>query len=224
MRGSGVQIPSTAPLLKLIAMNHHVTRFKSLAIALKELKQFIRNGEHLQTGRGFASFGGARSRELLGNWLLCVAINSITTPERLTFCSDPTGGDGIIYDTETEEAWLTEHVMVPTVPGDDPAQDLEQEILNTIGHKHSRGQEYAAGKTLVVFLNRGGPPWKPNVVARQLPDPLLFEAAWVVGLQGVNEGQYSYNVTRLDVRQGNAPAWRVHIAQDFSSWNVEPIQ
>lgn len=202
----------------------NVKRFKNLTIGLKELEPFILSGEHLQTGRGFKSFGDARSRELLGNWLLCVAVNSFTAPERLILCSDPTGGDGIIYDTETKETLLTEHVMVPTIPGAVAAQDTEQEILDMIGHKHQRGQEYAAGKTLVVFLNRKGPPWKPNVVARKLPAPLLFAAVWVVGLQVVQNDEYFYNVTRLDLRQGNAPAWRVHIAQDFLSWNVEVVQ
>lgn len=207
-----------------MSTEYNVTRFKSLTVALKELEQFVRDGEHLQTGRGFESFGDARSRELWANWLLCVAINSITTPERLIFCSDPTGGDGIIYDTEIEETWQTEHVMVPTVPGDIPAQDLEQEILNKIQHKHSRGQQYAAGKTLVVFLNRQGPPWNPNVVAKQLPDPLLFEAAWVVGFQGVEDGKYTYNVARLDLSRGNAPTWRVRISENFDGWIVETVQ
>ncbi len=205
-------------------MEHTVKIFKSLTIALKELAPFIQNGEHLQTGRGFKSFNDGRSRELLANWLLCVAINSTTTPERLTFCSDPTGGDGIIYDTVTKETWLTEHVMVPTIPGDSAADDLEKLILNMIEHKRNRGPDYAARKTLIVFLNRAGPAWKPNVVAKQLPDPLLFEAAWVIGLNAVNERKYSYNITRLDLSGGNAPTWRVHLAEDFSSWSVEPVQ
>src|SRR6476660_6894011 len=34
-------------------MKYRVTRFKSLAIALKEIEPFIRNGEHLQTGKPF---------------------------------------------------------------------------------------------------------------------------------------------------------------------------
>lgn len=207
-----------------MSVEHNVKRFKNLTIALKELEPFIRNGEHLQTGRGFKSFGDARSRELLGNWLLCVVANYFSAPERFIFCSDPTGGDGIIYDTETKETWLTEHVMVPTIPGAIAAQDIEQEILGMIMHKYQRGQEYAAGKTLVVFLNRKGSPWKPNVVARKLPAPLLFEAVWVVGLQIVQNDEYFYNITRLDLREGNAPAWRVHIAQDFLSYKVEVVQ
>jgi hypothetical protein len=51
-----------------------VTRFKSLAVALKELEPFVRNGQHLQTRKPFQKMGGTRSREILANWLLCVAI------------------------------------------------------------------------------------------------------------------------------------------------------
>jgi hypothetical protein len=58
-----------------------------------------------------------RSREVLANWLVCVAANAATEGE-LTFCSDPTGGDGIIRDVKTGETWPTEHVMVPGEPGD----------------------------------------------------------------------------------------------------------
>src|SRR6266702_3988074 len=97
-------------------MKYPVTRFKSLAIALKELEPFIRNGEHLQTGKPFKRFGGMRSRELLANWLMCVAINATVKAERLTFTSDPTGGDGIIHDTTTDETWATEHVLIPNRP------------------------------------------------------------------------------------------------------------
>jgi hypothetical protein len=75
-------------------MKHPGTQFKSLAVALKELEPFVRKGEHLQTGRPFDKFGGMRSREILANWLVCVATNAATEGE-LTFCSDPTGGDGI---------------------------------------------------------------------------------------------------------------------------------
>jgi hypothetical protein len=77
-------------------MKYPVTRFKSLAVALKELEPFVRNGQHLQTGKPFKKMGGMRSREILANWLLCVAINSTETRE-LEFSSDPVCGDGLIH-------------------------------------------------------------------------------------------------------------------------------
>ena len=46
-------------------MKVSVRRFKSLAIGLKELEPFIRNGQHLATGRPFKGLNGMRSREAL---------------------------------------------------------------------------------------------------------------------------------------------------------------
>ena len=118
-------------------MRYPVRQFKSLAVALKEIEPFIRNGEHLQTGKPFEKFGGMRSREILANWLLCVAINS-TDNRELTFSSDPVDGDGIICDSATGETWPTEHVMVPRLrPGE--KGDAEALILKVIELKRSKG-------------------------------------------------------------------------------------
>jgi hypothetical protein len=207
-------------------MKHNITRFKNLTIALKGLEPFIRNGEHLQTGKAFKLFGGLRSREILANWLLCVAVNSMhPPPDRLTFTSDPLGSDGIICDNVTGEIWPTEHVLVPFIPGSQ-ATAVEALIFKAIGKKHNKGgAAYASGKTLVVFLNAGGEQWYPNKVANQLPSSVHFEAVWVVGLQTVEEtGEYIYAVTRLDLAHGNAPTWRVRIAKNFDAWQVEAIQ
>jgi hypothetical protein len=88
-------------------MKYPAKRFKSLAIALKEIEPFVRNGTHLQTGKPFANLNDMRSREILANWLICAAFNAETQPERLTFVStaDPIGGDGVMQDRETEETW-----------------------------------------------------------------------------------------------------------------------
>jgi hypothetical protein len=205
-------------------MKYPVKRFRSLRVALKELESFIRHPEHLQTGKPLKRFGGMLPRELLANWLLCVAVNSNLQAERLTFCSDPVGGDGVIYDTATEETYLTEHTVIPELIGGD-AVDIAPLILKAIEQKrHKGGEAYASGKTLVVFQTAKGQNWFPNKVAKQLPDPLYFDAVWVVGLQGVENGGYIYQVTRLDLRRGNAPAWRVRIGKDFDGWEVEPIQ
>jgi hypothetical protein len=76
----------------------------------------------------------------------------------------------------------------------------------------------------VVLLNAGGGPWFPNRVAKSLPKPLHFAAVWVVGLHGVENGEYIYNVTQLDEEAGIAHVWRVRIAADFSNWQVEHVQ
>ena len=54
---------------------------KDLQVALKKLEPFIRNGEHLQTGKAFKWFDNLRSRELQANWLLCVVGNPWTSNE-----------------------------------------------------------------------------------------------------------------------------------------------
>jgi hypothetical protein len=171
-------------------MKYTVTRFKSLKVALKELKPFILNGQHLLTGKPFKRLGSMRSREALANWLVCVVIN-VQGGANLTFTSDPVGGDGIISDTNTGETWCTEHVMVPRLrPGQTAA--AEALILDAVEQKRRKGgAAYAAGKTLIVFLDAGAGAWQPNRVARRLPAPLHFAAVWVVGLQRVEaSGEY----------------------------------
>ena len=207
----------------LANMKHAVTRFKSLKEALGQLQRFVRNGAHLQSGPKFEQMGGSRLREALANWLLCVAINSVTQPDRLTFTSDPVGGDWVILDTSNQETWPTEHVMVPNIPRNND-RDIQTLITEAIEHKNKRGPTYARGKTLVVFLNAAGGPWSPDEVARRLPSPFHFEAAWVVALHhGDPEGEYIYDVTRLDLSRGHAPVWRVRIAKGFDGWGVEPL-
>jgi hypothetical protein len=157
-------------------MKYRVARFKSLAVALKELEPFIRNGKHLQTGKPFKKFGGMLSREVLANWLLCVAINS-TDNRELTFSSDPVGGDGIICDSATGETWPTEHVMVPRLRPGGETGDGEALTLKAIEHKRSKGgAAYAAGKTLIdgrdaVRLGALSAPstWPRRVTRRKSP-------------------------------------------------------
>jgi len=119
-------------------MKHETIRFKSLSLALKELEPFICDGEHLQTGKPFKLFGGLRSREVLANWLLCVAVNS-DHPDRLTFTSQPRDveGDGVILDTATDRTWPTEHILVPRQAGDENV-DVEALILKAVEKNWTR--------------------------------------------------------------------------------------
>ena len=130
-------------------MKYPVTRFRTLKLALKELQPFIRNGQHLATGRPFKQFGGMRSREVLGNWLLCVVVNSTEDAERVTF-SSIIGGDGIIHDDVSGFAFPTEHVFVPQLAT--PRLGISENlILERIEQKQAKGgAAYASGKTLIV--------------------------------------------------------------------------
>lgn len=204
-------------------MKYKVIRFKTLKIALQELQPFILNGEHITTGRPFDNFGRLRSRELLANWLLCVVANAAVGIDCFTFTSDPLGGDGIIYNTSTEESWQTEHVMVTGVSR--KALAIEDRILSAVTLKQEKGgRSYAKGKTLIVMLNSGAAKWEPNKIADKLPQELYFDAVWVVGLQEIKDANYIYNVSRLDRSRGNAPVWRVQIGRDFEHWIVSAIQ
>jgi hypothetical protein len=199
---------------------HNITRFKSLPLALKELEPFIRNGHHLESGRPFKRLD-MRSREAFANWLLSV-VGNFAFGLDFTFTSDPRGGDGIIYDSITQQAVWTEHVMVRGATRDDK-QDAQTRILKAVAQKIKKGRAaYASGKTLVVFLFSGtaGAQWWPKKVAAALPDPLYFDAVRVVGFQRFEADDWIYGVTRLDLRAGSAPAWWVRIASDFNSWVV----
>lgn len=57
-----------------------------------------------------------------------------------------------------------------------------------------------------------------------MPRPLLFAAVWVVGFSMIQAGSYIYNLTLLDVTDGNAPAFLLQITPDFDAWHVEQIQ
>eukprot|EP01012_Entosiphon_sulcatum_P049904 TRINITY_DN68635_c0_g1_i1.p1 TRINITY_DN68635_c0_g1~~TRINITY_DN68635_c0_g1_i1.p1 ORF type:complete len:206 (+),score=2.95 TRINITY_DN68635_c0_g1_i1:86-703(+) len=205
-------------------MKYRVNKFRSLSLALRELKPFILNGIHLQNGKGFESMNEMRSREILANLLLCIAVNSVTSPDRLTFTSAPdeVGGDGVILDTVSGIGIPTEHVMVPAIPKN-VGQDAGKLILEAVNHKFKKGgAAYAGGKTLVVFLFPGVGEWYPNKIARELPSPLLFDAVWVIALHSVDNGRYIYDVTRLD--HPHPPIWRVKFNLDFDDWEVDPIQ
>lgn len=207
-------------------MKHSVTKFKSLEVALKELEPFIKNGTHLESGKPFAQFGDMRSREALANWVISAILNFEYQTDQYSFTSDPSGGDGTIVDLETNLAWMTEHVMVPQPRSDsDNDKNILGRILDAVNLKRVKGgTAYASNKCLVVFLDDGRGEWRPNAVAKKLPNPLYFEDVWVVGLQGVIEGKYSYAATQLRIDCGNAPIWIVDLSEDFSSWNVNKTQ
>lgn len=197
-------------------MKATVTKFKSMAVALKELEPFIRDGQHLKTGKPFKKFGGARSRELLANWLMCCTINRIFDEGRLEFTSDPTGSDGMIFDTKTGECWATEHVIA--LPNRKTNGDTA--ILDAIRKKITKGgSAYASGKTLVVFAEGIG-VWTPSVIVTRLPEPVLFDAIWIVGLHTAKDGAYAYDVCRLGCGSRPPLQARLTIESDFDSWVV----
>ena len=204
-------------------MRYAVTRFKTQAVALKELEPFVRSGWHLYRGKPFRRFGGMRSREALANWLLCAVMNSDTRAERFTFTSDPLGSDGIVYDSSAKTSYQTEHVMVPKLRASDP-RSIEALIVQATKQKQEKGgKPYAAGKILIVFLDAGGGEWFPNRAAKLLPATDFIEV-WVVGLQSAHDGNYVYGVSKLEMLVTGAPTWTIHIASTFDAWTVHRLQ
>ena len=57
-----------------------------------------------------------------------------------------------------------------------------------------------------------------------MPEPLDFATVWVVALKGVEDGEYVYSVTHLDVSEGDAPTLLVRIRKEFDAWDVTRIQ
>ena len=208
-----------------MAMRYPATTFQSLKVALKEIEPIVKeNSQHLATGRPLTKLGDMRSRELLTNWLLCATAQAIENREMMLF-SDPVGGDGIIQDVAADRTWAaTEHVYVPRHEGGQGA-DPNALILDRINKKRTKGgAAYASDKTLVVFVDATTRAWVPTYIARKLPKPLHFAAVWVISLQTVKDGAYSYGLTRLEIIDGKAPVFMVRISKDFDAWEVMKIQ
>lgn len=192
-----------------------------MAAALRQLEPFVKSGDHLRTGRDLSGIG-LRSREILGNWLLCAVANHHAGHERFLFSSDPTGGDGLLHDLDRGSMHATEHVIV--MGGHRKSTATSNLILEAVRKKMGKGgKPYASGKTLVVFIDGGDQIWYPNEVARMLPGDRFFEAVWAIALNAMRGQSYIYGVTRLDVRLP-APCWLVEINSSFSSWSVTPVQ
>jgi hypothetical protein len=206
-------------------MKQPTIRFKSLNAGLKELQPFVINGQHLYDGRPFKNMGGLRSREVLGNWLICATVNAVLGEGTITFTSMPSGleGDGVLCESSTAIGTPTEHVFVRRA-AEDETRSIEQQIVDAVTHKSKKGEQYAKGTTLVVFLEAGGGgPWHPNKAAKMLPIN-HFNEVWVVGLHLYDAGRYIYGVSLLNVERGAAPTFTVNIAPDFESWVVTQIQ
>jgi hypothetical protein len=201
-------------------MKAKVTKVRDLKAVLKDLERHVKAPAFLRTGRDFKSFA-LRPRELLANVLICAAGNSVDPENRLTVCTDPSGGDGLILNEKHGGYLTTEHVFVRSNDAD--GGSVESKLLAAIEHKKKKGSAYCAGKDLVIFSEAKG-IWKPNDVARRIAGRHDFETVWVVHLEETDDQRYSYCVSWLEASKGNAPSWRVSINDAFTDWQVERIQ
>ena len=202
-------------------MKYRVKRLKSLAVALKELEPYIRDGRKIKSHPEFKSIK-QRPRELLGNWLLCAVANADRGVETVHIYEDPFGnGDGMLVDQTTGEKMFIEQVYARAEEG----KDAEALITRAFSLKAGKGEEYAAGRTLVILSEAGG-AYFPNRLARQLKGKHHFKGVWLLGLDAaaIAEGRYAYTVADISGDTDPAPVWRVTLADDFSEWTVERIQ
>jgi hypothetical protein len=201
-------------------MKYSLKRLKSLAIALKELEPHIRDGRKIKSHPEFKSIK-QRPRELLGNWLLCAVANAERGVEIVHIYADPfENGDGMLVDSATDEKMFVEQVYARAEDG----EDAEALITKAFALKAGKGEEYAAGRTLVILSEASGPHF-PNRLARQFAGKHYFKGVWLLGLDAaaIAAGRYAYTVADISGEQP-APVWRIALAEDFSAWTVERIQ
>lgn len=207
-------------------MSVRIKRLKDLKVALEELEPFVRNGRHLKSGRPFASMNDMRSRELLGNWLVCAVGNFENGDDDLTIGSSPNivGGDGLVVSRRDENRLMVmEHVYVPVEVGANGGS-IEAAVAKAEADKATKGTPYAKGKSLVVFSEMHG-KWYPNRAAKAVADTHAFEEVWAYHLlRDRPVDTYAYGVSLLDVTKGDAPAWIVEIDPNFDGWRVIRIQ
>jgi hypothetical protein len=196
-----------------------------MSAALRQLEPFLRidNARLLRTGRPARNFGRMLPREMLGNWLVCAAVNFDRPDAPLYFTSDPSGGDGLLYDEKNKTIQPTEHVYVPPPP-EGEIRSGDELIRDAVADKASLGAPYATGKILVVLLE-ALLPWEPANVVRMLPAH-AFEGVFVTGVESYVEDEYTFAVAWLTLQEGHAqaPLFRVRIAKGFDSWEVSRAQ
>jgi hypothetical protein len=162
-------------------------------------------------------------REIRGNWVLA-AICSEGRDQDLSIVTDPDGGDGIIWDPDSEIGWRMEHILLPVSrPGD--TRTTDQRIIDGANKKQTKGgAQYARGKILVI-LNESSTDerWHPTAVARALPAN-DFAETWVIGPDSFKRASATYAATKLEPGTGQAPVFKVHIKSLFTSWRVLQIQ
>jgi len=209
-------------------MKANVTRFRTLALGLVQMKQFVTAPKLLWTGAPIERFGGLRPREIWGNWLIA-AVCSVGREQELSLVTDPdgpNGSDGIIWDPATEVGWHMEHIMLP-VSREGDTRSNDERIIDAVNKKQGKGQAaYAKGKILVI-LNESATNerWHPTAVARNIPKN-DFDDIWVVGLHSYVDGAWTFGVTQLSLNAetGQAPIFHVRINSEFTAWAVTQVQ
>ncbi|MDQ5957486.1 MAG: hypothetical protein QG614_461 [Patescibacteria group bacterium] len=193
-------------------------QIKDLRIVLKDFEPMVKDPRFLRNGRQIPNFS-LLPREAWANWLLCVVLRDFFGRD-ITFAEDE-ATDGIIYDRDTDQWFITEHVSALDTLGPHSNLKGEARVLHAIQHKISRGPEYAYGKRLIVFIENAE-LWYPNRVGRAVHGTHNFDAIYCIGISSVTDEGYTYFVAQL--HNVNSPAWEVFVNYDFTNWTVRRVQ
>ena len=202
-------------------MKQNVTVVKDLAAVLKDMEPWVKNPKTLYSGNKPKNFS-LLPREILGNWLMCTVGNALDDKAAWTFCTDPSGGDGILIDRNTDSQMVTEHVFVPQKYLKD-SHGPEDVIKNAVAKKQAKGgKAYAEGKHLIVFCEGIG-KWYPNRVGKAIAGTHNFASVWAVGLdRAENADTYYYWIAQFE--NSHCPVVEIKIDFDKVVWLVSGIQ
>ncbi len=194
---------------------------KDLKQVLKDMEPYIKSVQALITGRPILNFP-LLMREALGNWLICAVGNY--NGYDITFQTDPTGGDGIIFNRDTKGGTYTEHVSaINNLPNAKPITNSDDFILQKIQDKIDKGKannDKYKNKMLIVFIEGLG-NFHPLKIAHEINSKHNFSSVWSFGLEESNTKEYRYIVIQLSTFLSQPMIYRVHIAINFESWFVE---
>lgn len=204
-------------------INIRSKKIKSMLAGLSELRPHVIDRRQILSGSPIRNFENIRPRELLGNWVLCAALNENAGLERFFIASDSTGSDGVIFDSLEDRPYFTEHVLALNLSASEK-ENGEENIVMAINKKRNKGGlAYGKGKILVV-LAEGIGEWKPNIVRRLIEGDFVFDDIWVFGLCSANDQRYTYGISRIDRSDLNCPTWIIEIMSDFASFETTRIQ
>ncbi|EKD44221.1 MAG: hypothetical protein ACD_71C00209G0003 [uncultured bacterium (gcode 4)] len=214
-------------------MNNRL-QIKDFKIALKDFERIVKtcdkywrswliNGNNLEKKTDnipieWGWYFCMRYRESWANWLLCAVFQNIGI--NVTF-AESNIGDWIILDKNTGIWIITEHVAAMDFNNGKTLPKWEERIIQAIKEKIKKGEEYARGKRLVVFLD-GADKWYPDKVWKVITSTHNFESIYCVWLLVGNNDGYTYSISQFS--DNHSPTYLVHINSDFTNWRVERIQ
>lgn len=169
---------------------------KDLQTALRESAPFIEKGNG--------------TPELFAVWMLA-AVAGFDAQDNGRIRLDPEA----ILDGRNR---ALEHLHV-LPDGTSSAEDrIVQEIRSRIASKTDDDAH-----ELVVFIEGLGTDWFATRVAERLPNPVRFDAIWVITQQKSRAGEHVYGVSQLDLSAGHCPVWFITIGRKFDRWTVRQI-